>query len=159
MVKENNDILFSVLHLNIRSLNKNYESLNNLLVEINFCFKVICITESWCSDDLHTNNRYQLPKYVSIYQVRMSKRFIHKQLIYNKRYDLSVNDEDTEALCLELINQKSENTFINTIYRQPSRNKEDFQNYFSKFLKKTKTKITYFLGDFNLTLLNYDANF
>ena len=80
-------------------------------------------------------------------------------MIYNIRYDLSVNDEDTEALCLEIINQKSENISINTIYRQPSRNKENFQNYFIKFLKKTKTKMTYFLGDFNLTLLDYDANF
>ena len=60
MIKENNDISFSVLHLNIRSLNKNFESLKNLLVEINFYFKVICITESCCSDDLNTNNRYQL---------------------------------------------------------------------------------------------------
>ena len=38
MIKENNDISFSVLHLNIRSLNKNFESLKNLFVEINFCF-------------------------------------------------------------------------------------------------------------------------
>ena len=82
MVKENNDILFSVLHLNIRSLNKNFESLNNLLVEINFCFKVICITESWSSDDLHTNNRYQLPQYVSIYQVRMSKQVVVSQFLF-----------------------------------------------------------------------------
>ena len=60
MITENNDISFSVLHLNIRSLNKNFESLKNLLTEINFYFKVICITESWCSDDLNTNHRYQL---------------------------------------------------------------------------------------------------
>ena len=57
MIKENNDISFSVLHLNIRSLNKNFESLKNLLIEINFCFQVICITESWCSWYPHTNNR------------------------------------------------------------------------------------------------------
>ena len=38
MIKENNDISISVLHLNIRSLNKNFESLKNLFVEINFCF-------------------------------------------------------------------------------------------------------------------------
>ena len=104
MIKENNDISFSVLHLNIRSLNKNFESLENLLVEINFCFKVICITKSWRSDDLHTNNRYQL---------------------------------------LQIIDQKSKNIFINIIYRQPSENKEHFENYFGKFLEKTKTKVTY----------------
>ena len=47
MIKENNDISFSVLHLNIRSLNKNFESLKNLLAELNYYFKIICITESW----------------------------------------------------------------------------------------------------------------
>ena len=50
-----------------------------------------------------------------------------------------------------------EKYFINTIYRQPSGNKENFEN-FGKFLGKTKTKITYFLGDFNLNLLDYDIN-
>ena len=95
MIKENIDISFSVLNLNIRSLNKNFESVKNLLVEINFCFKVICITESWCSDDTHTNNRYQLTNYVSIHQSRKNGKtgggitiFIHKELIYNIRHDL-----------------------------------------------------------------------
>ena len=143
MIKENIDISFSVLNLNIRSLNKNFESVKNLLVEINFCFKVICITESWCSDDPHTNNRYQLPNYLSIHQGRKNDEtgggitiFFHKQLLCNIRHDLSVNDEDTEALCLEIRNQKSKNIFINTIYRQPSGNKENFENYFGKFLSK-----------------------
>ena len=149
---------FSVLHPNIRSLNKNFENQKNLLGEINFCFKVICITESWYSDALHTNNRYQLPNYASIHQVRKNGKtvgsitiFIHKELIYNIRHDLSVNDEDTEALCLEI----NKNIFINTIYRQPTGNKENFENYFGKFLEKIKTKITYLLGDFNLNLLDY----
>ena len=124
MIKQNN-ISFSVLHLNIRSLNKNFESLKNVLVEINFCFKVICITESWCSDDLHTNNRYQLSKYVSIHQIRKNGKTgcgitvsIHKELIYNIRHDLSVNDEDTEALYLEIINQKSKNILQTAVWKK-----------------------------------------
>ena len=60
MIKENNYISFSVLHFNIRSLNKNFKIPKNLLVAINFCFSVIFITESWCSDDPHTKHRYQL---------------------------------------------------------------------------------------------------
>ena len=67
MIKENNDISFLVLHFNIRCSNKNFESLKNLLVEINFCFKVICITESWCTDDPYTNNKFQPPDYVNIH--------------------------------------------------------------------------------------------
>ena len=161
MIKENNDISFSVLHLNIRSLNKNFGS---LLVEINFCFKMMYVTEFWYSDDLHTNNRYQLPNCESIHQVRKNGKtgpgitiFIHKELIYNIRHDLSVNDDRIlKALCLEIINQKSKNIFINTIYR----NLQKLENYFGKFLKKNKkTKITYLLGDFNLNLLDSDTNF
>ena len=143
MIKENIDISFSVLNLNIRSLNKNFESVKNLLVEINFCFKVICITESWCSDDPHTNNRYQLRNYLSIHQGRKNDKtgggitiFIHKQLLYNIRHDLSVNDDDTEALFLEIRNQKSKNIFINTIYRQPSGNKENLKIILVSFSKK-----------------------
>ena len=66
---------------------------------------MICITEFWFSDDLHTNNKYQLPNSVSIHQVRKNgetgggiKIFIRKELIYNIRHDLGVNDEDNEAL-------------------------------------------------------------
>ena len=97
MIKENNGISFSTLHLNITSLNKNFESLKNLLVETNFYFKVICIAEFWCSDDPHTSSRYQLPNYVSIHQGRGNGKmgsgitiFIHKELICNIRHDFSI---------------------------------------------------------------------
>ena len=88
LIKENNDISFSVLYLNIKSLNKNFESLKNLLVEIIFCFKVICISESWCSDDLHTNNRSQLSKlkYSSSQEKWQNRRWYHK--FYSQGIDL-----------------------------------------------------------------------
>ena len=56
MIEVNNDISFSVRHVNVRTFKKNFESLKNLLVELNFCFKMTCLAESWCSNDLHTNN-------------------------------------------------------------------------------------------------------
>ena len=53
---------------------------------------MICITKSWCSDDLHTNNGYQLPAHVSNNQARKNGKtgggitiFIHKDFIYNIR--------------------------------------------------------------------------
>ena len=39
---------FSMLHLNIRKLQKNFDSLFNLLMTLKSEFKVICITEKWC---------------------------------------------------------------------------------------------------------------
>ena len=169
MIKENNDISFSVFHLNIKSLNQNFDSLKHLLVELNFCFKIPKKkkkTNLGCSVDLHTNNKCRLPNYVSIHQVRKNRKTgggiricIPKELIYNIRLDLSVNNEDTEALCLEIIiNRKSKNIFINIIYRQPSGNKKNFKNYFGKFLEKAKSKIAYLLVDFSLNIPDYDAN-
>ena len=61
--------------------------------------------------------------------------FIQRDLIFNIRHELSVNNDDTKLLCLEIINQKSKNIFINTIYRQPSENKERFENYVGKLLE------------------------
>ena len=49
--KKFNNKIFSMLHLNVRSLNKNFESLKELLTTINFEFKVICLTETWYTDD------------------------------------------------------------------------------------------------------------
>ena len=56
---------FSMLHLNIRSLQKNFDSLLNLLMTLKFEFKVICITETWCSDNSMNHNLLELPQYKS----------------------------------------------------------------------------------------------
>ena len=46
---ENNSL--SMLHINIRSLQKHFDSLFNLLMTLNVEFQVICITETWCSEN------------------------------------------------------------------------------------------------------------
>jgi gamma-glutamylcysteine synthetase len=43
----------SLIHLNIRSLGRNLNSLTNLLVSINHKFSVIGISETWLEDSLH----------------------------------------------------------------------------------------------------------
>ena len=45
--KENQN-KFSILNINIRSMNKNFDSLKSMLHNLNFSFKIICITETWC---------------------------------------------------------------------------------------------------------------
>ena len=97
---------FSVLHLNIRSLQKNFDSLFNLLMTLKFKFKVICITETWSSDNSINLNLFKLPQYKSIHQVRRTGKgggiavFLHESLTFNVRHDLSVSSADIEALCV-----------------------------------------------------------
>ena len=51
-------VAFSVLHLNIRSLNKNFQNLKTFLADFGFAFQIICLTESWCSADADNENTY-----------------------------------------------------------------------------------------------------
>ena len=57
---------FSMLHLNNRSLQKNFDSLLNLLMTLKFEFKVTCIT--WCSDNSMNHNLFELTHYKSIHK-------------------------------------------------------------------------------------------
>ena len=54
------DKSFSVLHLNIRSLKKNFDKLVDFLATLSFDFKVICISETWFSSEHNNNDLYKL---------------------------------------------------------------------------------------------------
>ena len=77
-----------MLQLNIRSLQKNCDSFFNLLMTLKREFKVIYITETWCSDNSMNHNLFKLPQYKSIHQIsRMVKVvdltvFLHKSLTF-----------------------------------------------------------------------------
>ena len=46
--------------------------------------------------------------------------FIHDSLTYCIRQDLNINNHDSEALCIETINNKGKKILISTQYRQPA---------------------------------------
>ena len=124
-----------------------------------FEFKVIRITETWSSDNSVNHNLFELLQYKSIHQVRRTAS-LHESLIFNIRHDLSVNNANIEALCVEIINKKSKNILINTQYRQPAGNFNEFEVYSNIFLAKSKTiDKTYFLvRDLKLNLIDYQFN-
>ena len=69
------DSTFSILSINIRSINKNFENLKILLAECDFKFGMICITETWCSNDSFQNNsNFNLTNYRAIHLGRKEKR-------------------------------------------------------------------------------------
>ena len=62
---------FSVLHINIRSMNKNFEKLCAYLSHVKRNFSVVAFTETRCSDDkVDKNSLWQLPNYTAIHQIR-----------------------------------------------------------------------------------------
>ena len=56
-------------------MSKKFENLKLMLSNLNYDFSMICLTETWCSDDIFRNNsNYNLPQYNSIHQERKHKR-------------------------------------------------------------------------------------
>ena len=67
---------FSVLHINIRSLQKNFEKFQEFFKTLNFNFSVVCLSETWCDDSLDStkNSNYRLRGYKSFHQTRGGRK-------------------------------------------------------------------------------------
>ena len=64
---------FSVLHLNIRSINKNSEAFSEFYSKLNHIFSVICFSDTWASEkNINKNSAFQLRNYNANHQVRNS---------------------------------------------------------------------------------------
>ena len=120
---------FSLLHINARSLNKNFDSIEVLLNSLNqFPFSVIGITETW----LHTSspNMFDIQNYSMIRADRRTGRgggvamYIYNNLRYKPRPDLQI--DDIESLFIEVVNDKNKNTIIGVIYRPPNNQIDSF---------------------------------
>ena len=62
---------FSVLHLNIRSINKTFEGFSEFYSKLNHVFSVTCFSETWASEEnINKNSTFQLKNYNVVHQVR-----------------------------------------------------------------------------------------
>ena len=158
---------FSVISFNIRSLKKNFEEFKDFITDLEYKFSVISLSETWCLDDPRNESLYKLNNYTCVHQARSGERsgggtclFIHSSLSFQKRSDLSVNNNDIESLSIEIINKNKKNIIVNVTYRQPAGNTNVFEDSFKNILstKKDSKKSIYITGDLNLNLLDYKTN-
>ena len=85
---------------------------------------------------------------------------ISNSLIYNIKPDLSINNDNVEAVCIEFVNENGKNILINTQCRQRAGTYSEFEKYLKDFTNKAKNngKDLYIVGDLNLNLLDYSTN-
>ena len=124
-----------MLHVNIRKLQKKFDSFCNLSIKLKFELKVTCITETLCLDNSINQNLYKL-KTAKGGGIAV---FFHESLTSNIRNDLSIHSGDIETRFVRVINKMSKNIFINTQYSQPAENFNKFESYLNTFLAKCKT--------------------
>ena len=66
---------FSVLYLNIRSINENFEAFQDFYKSLNTKFSIICLTETWANDsNINQNSLLQLEGCIPVHQIRKTEK-------------------------------------------------------------------------------------
>ena len=147
------------MYVNIRSLNCNFQKLEELLVKINIKPTVICVTETWITPLNYFI--HSLPGYNFVSKDSNSKcggvaLFIKEEYNYSllNNYNLHVNNCEDIWVNLEI--GKTQNIIIGNIYRHPGYKFDKFEenliNTLHLLLNNNKKFI--FGGDLNINLKN-----
>ena len=68
--KENSETI-NAIHVNKKSLSKNFDNVLDIFRDSNYSITILCITENWCADStLKNNSNLHLPKFDIISQER-----------------------------------------------------------------------------------------
>lgn len=158
----------NLLHINARSLKKNFVKLESLLANIKNPLSAIAISETWLNDS--STDNFFLPNYNFISKSRVDKVgggvgiFVHSSLNYSVRSDLCRMENYIECVFLEIIQINLKSIIIGCIYRPPNADRETidiFNSEFSQILKNIeqgKEKTVLLAGDYNLDLIKNDKH-
>ena len=161
-----NDFL-SMIHLNIRSAQKNLNDFESYLHTLEIKFKIIALTESWFHDS--NASLYNLPGYDLFEKHRSHKKgggvalYVDTMYVCKHRPDLDFFNEHCESMFVEIDKEcinMSQNVIIGVIYRIPNTDTDCFLNSMGSALDiiRKEKKICYLLGDYNLDLLNSESH-
>ena len=139
--------MFSVYHINIRSLNKNFDKLFEFLSIMKNEFDIIAVSKTWCNDgNININLPYQIPNYTAIHQIRKCSNkggglvlYIHKTITFNALEKLGNNNEHIESLSVEIIRKNQKNIILSCICRDPIIFTSKIKELAERNKKKTKT--------------------
>ena len=155
---------FSILHLNIHSIQRHVEELRVLLHALNFKFDIVAISESKlnCEPQIDINLQGYHSPHCKFTEAGKGGTilYISKELNFKPRKDLEIYESrELESSFVEIINKKSSNDIVGVIYRHPKMDPNVFIdtkiNHVTNILSKEKNKKIYIAGDFNFDLLKY----
>ena len=160
---------FSILHLNIHSIQKHIDSLRTLLLTLHsddFEFDIIAISESKIIKNIAPIIDINIPGYQEPLSTPSEATkggvllYVNKKIPnFKPRNDLNIySSKMLESSFIEIINPKKSNTIIGVLYRHPSLDVELFNSDFIRplvtKLNLEKNKNVCIAGDFNVNLLN-----
>ena len=162
--KNNKDL--SILSINIRSMNKNFEAFIHFYYSINYLFDIICISETWedAKLPLSENSLYNLSSYKIISQPRVRSKgggvaiYILDKFIFKPKNIFCKVNKHIETLCIEILNKTGKPFLISSFYRPPCGKQINFHNSLRSIISKMsiQNKHIFFAGDLNLDAMCYE---
>ena len=150
---------FSVSHLNIRSLFKNFDSLQELYIDtFKNKFDIIGLSEVWSVKDI---DQFKIPDYNLELQLRENQRgggvgaYIHSSLNYSRIQNLSL--VHAESIWFKVLIDNT-SIIVGVIYRKPGTNLDEFKDGLNSVLQNLNLdrNLSIILGDFNIDLNSND---
>ena len=135
-MKDNNSL--SIIHLNIRSLNKNFDKLYDFLLRLTFTPDVLCLSESRIKKQPLVNINLSGYCFVNVDPVGNARgiaMYIRKDLKITQKQKIHLHGCESLWLTLNQPNTNKKLT-IATIYRHPSQATDKFVEDFSNCLEK-----------------------
>ena len=144
-----------IFHINIRSLRQNFDNLQTLIFSSSRKPAVICLTETWLTDDDDVNF-YALDGYTFFSKPRGTRGGGVGMYVLNEiNCSMIQNIQCGEILSINcILNQKT--LQISVIYNPPDKSKPQFCDELDSFLESISTRNSHalILGDFNIDILN-----
>jgi len=151
------------LNVNVRSLSKNFEKLQECIKTSNCSFNVIGISETHLKDK--PADYFNLPGYNIEYTNRIDRDkggvclYVSDKINYKLRNDLNHANSNYESCFIEVENKSNKNIVVGVIYRSHTSIDgfiKDIDPVFKKII--SEKKIFYVMGDFNIDLLKVDSD-
>ena len=162
---------FSVLDLNIQSLNAKFDVLVTFLEELasnDFHFSAICLQETWVSNRTDILNTFEIPNYIAVHLPATCTShgglviYLHNSYQF-KRLDIYTASPVWEGLFLEIYGGGlKRKLYLSNIYRPPRDRNSDIKDFITSFTTILE-RITHpssdsiIAGDFNIDLLKVDS--
>ena len=156
---------FSVMHLNSRSLCKNFDNLQILLSSLKYNFDILGVSETWFNCNTHLE-MYNIENYSLVQICRPDKTgggvaiYVKNGINYAIRNDLSFCSPELEVIFIEVKGLKNKSNVFGCVYRPPNTNVSSFNDKLNTclcVLEKEKKDI-YLMGDYNIDLLHHQSH-
>ena len=152
----------SLIHFNTRSLLKNKNKIEELLVLLEHNPDILAISETRLSDrKMHYAqiDGYHLINSYSKTNAGGVACYVKKSILFSKVTELPFDSSDCESLFLQIKGRSGKNLLIGVVYRHPKAGIQEFQNNLSPTLTfLVHYKYEYIIcGDFNADFFKYGS--